>query len=575
MGFFRRFLAVATLIWAIALGDAAHAAFDAASQSNSGNWSTNTANYNWSHTTAGSDRFLAVAVSIYNGAARTVTGITYNGVALTKLHSITASLEGNTQDFEVWYLINPAVGANTIDVTLSASASFTQGMAMSYNGIDQTSPIDSQSIGQSLVAANTFAQPTTVVSSQATLVSFAWPRMTPPTSMTNGLARTFSVAVGAGGDSNGNVSTGSQSVTWNKSGAVSWPGVSAFSILTTAAEPIPLLASKLVSGGVIENISVWSSKLTAAVVITNDNELRASRLTAFAVTTEEINASLTETAAATDGLVVFPAGGGGGGAAGIYGNGEDGGNADFDGNGGYGGAADFFMTARQLTPGAVGNAGTEWNGSIGSGSGGAGGSYNPAGVGQSGGVGGGYGGGGGGGGGGSAGPGLGALGSGGIIWIQYRSTVSGLLVEDTLTTGSGSWTVPVDWNSSDNKLALTGAGGCGADASALAGGNGGYGGHTVGGINITGLTPGAGIAYHVNTAAEACSVTAVQSTFGSWAAGAGGNGGGGGGGGSAAGAAAVSFVYSPGQGGPGGDLLGLEITPNSGGLHPWSPLTTW
>lgn len=592
MGSLRRFLVAGLLALTVCCGAPAFAAFDASSRSNGGNWSTGVSNYTYSHTTAGTDRFLAVSVAIFNSAARTVTGITYNGVALTKLHSITAALEGNTQDFEVWYLINPTVGANTISVTLSASASFTQSVAISYNGIDQVAPIDSQAIGQSLVAADTFAQATTVVSSQASLITFAWPRATPPTSV-GGIARIFSLQAGAGADSNGNVPTGSQSLTWTRVGATSWPGVSSFSILTTAAEAGRVTAPKLVSGGVIENISVWGSKLVGAAAIENESvwsskiganivlaadvDMWVSKLIGYVVMTGEINASVSELAAATDTLNIFPAGGGGGGAAGIFGNGGDGCNANYDGTGGCGGFADAGYTAGQPTPGATGLTGIEWDSITGSGGGGAGGNYNPAGVGQDGGAGGVYGGGGGGGGVGSIGPAaLGGQGGDGIVWIQYRSTSTGLYVTVILTAVSVSpWIVPADW-SDINKIALLGAGGCGQDAGGFKGGDGGSGGSAVGGINITGITPAASMPFHVNTGAEACNVTQVQTTFAGGAAGAGGNGGGGGGGGSVGlPNATVSFTYYPGLGGPGGTLSEPIFLSPPGGLHPWQPLTHW
>lgn len=348
---------------------------------------------------------------------------------------------------------------------------------------------------------------------------------------------------------------------------------------------------KLVAGGVLENLALWSAKLNgyalleadrlsgaklnAYATLAADIDLWATKLSAYVVMTGEFNLSLTEITTAIDALQIYPAGGGGGGAAGIFGNGEDGDNADFDGTGGYGGAADSFLVARQIIPGAAGNLGTEWDGVTGSGSGGAGGNYSLAGIGQNGGDGGLFGGGGGGGGSGTTGVGLGGTGGDGIIWIQYRSTSTGLWVTVTLSTAAGTWTVPPDWNENDNKLAMLGAGGCGADGSTLSGGNGGFGGDAVGGINIAGLTPGVGIAYDVNTGLEACSGTSVQTIFGDWAAGSGQNGGGSGGGGSSVGSAGSSFTFHAGLGGPGGTLRGLTIIPNSGGLHPWQPLTHW
>src|ERR1044071_6333800 len=115
--------------------------------------------------------------------------------------------------------------------------------------------------------------------------------------------------------------------------------------------------------------------------------------------------------------IIFPAGGGGGGAAGLNGDGEDGQDSQLDGTGGYGGSADGGTVPRQTTPGADGNAGTEFDGAIGDGSGAGGGSYDV--IGQDGGNGGLYGGGGGGGGGGSSQSGLGGQGADGVVYIEY------------------------------------------------------------------------------------------------------------------------------------------------------------
>jgi hypothetical protein len=384
-------------------------------------------------------------------------------------------------------------------------------------------------------------------------------------------------------------------LSWNIGSSPSyWPGISTFSILLNDPILDTLKVSKLVAGGVLETIGNGVSKqVNAGVIETVGNgvskevnaaiisasvDLWVPKFVAAAVITGEINESITDLASAFDTLNEFPAGGGGGGAAGIFGDGCDGGNANTDGTGGYGGCGDANTTAQQNTPGATGTTGLEWDGVRGSGSGGAGGNFNGSGNGQNGGVGGVYGGGGGGGGvgiGGSAG--LGAQGGDGIVFIQYKSSVTGLYVTVILTGASSSpWLVPSDW-SNVNKIALLGAGGCGSDASGFTGGNGGTGGNAIGGYNITGITPLSSIAFHVNTAAEACSTTVVQTSFNGVFAGSGVNGGGTGGGTTSAGmpGAGISFVYRPGLGGPGGTLTGLVITPNAGGLHPWQPLSHW
>ena len=114
--------------------------FDAAS--NSGYQTTSS--YSWSHTTSGLDRLVRVAVSMLSVAGSSISGITHDGVSLTKLrHDVSAS---GTVRTEIWYLIAPSVGTKTIAVTLSTALDSVAG-AVSFTGVDQTNPIDAQNGG--------------------------------------------------------------------------------------------------------------------------------------------------------------------------------------------------------------------------------------------------------------------------------------------------------------------------------------------------------------------------------------------------------------------------------------------
>lgn len=95
--------------------------------------------YSWSHTTNGLNRCLYVGVSLLSAAGTTVSGITYNGVALTKIrHDANAAARS-----EMWRLVAPALGTNTIEVTLSAAITSDAG-AVSFNGVFQATPEDGQ-----------------------------------------------------------------------------------------------------------------------------------------------------------------------------------------------------------------------------------------------------------------------------------------------------------------------------------------------------------------------------------------------------------------------------------------------
>lgn len=71
--------------------------------------------------------------------AQTVTSITYNSIALTKL-GVQASISGAAR-VELWGLENPTVGSNTIAVTLSGAIA-SAGNASSYTGVHQSSPTE-------------------------------------------------------------------------------------------------------------------------------------------------------------------------------------------------------------------------------------------------------------------------------------------------------------------------------------------------------------------------------------------------------------------------------------------------
>ena len=66
------------------------------------------------HTTAGSNRVLVVGISmnIANNTGATVSGVSYNGVALTLAGAHNDG--GLTRRVEMWYLVAPATGLNNV-----------------------------------------------------------------------------------------------------------------------------------------------------------------------------------------------------------------------------------------------------------------------------------------------------------------------------------------------------------------------------------------------------------------------------------------------------------------------------
>lgn len=112
-------------------------AFDAAStgtQAPPGNVAT------WSHTCTGSNLALFVEASCPN--TTTASGITYAGFSLAKSTATEAGTAGTSGDISMWFLANPATGANNIIVTCTGALG-AGGAAESLTGVNQTTVIES------------------------------------------------------------------------------------------------------------------------------------------------------------------------------------------------------------------------------------------------------------------------------------------------------------------------------------------------------------------------------------------------------------------------------------------------
>ncbi len=112
-------------------------AFDATANGQDSNVSSLT----WSHTCTGADLVLIVGVSTRGDDGDAVPdGVTYNGVAMTLIDG---------QGFatvlfsSLWQLKAPATGANNVVVSWTTNTVRVVGGSMSFTGVDQTNPIDS------------------------------------------------------------------------------------------------------------------------------------------------------------------------------------------------------------------------------------------------------------------------------------------------------------------------------------------------------------------------------------------------------------------------------------------------
>lgn len=102
----------------------------------------------WTHTVGtGSNRLLKVCAYARDEASAgtpIVTSITANGLPLTKVRAdLFSSAEPVWINTELWYLVNPGSGSQTITITWAGSPNrYGVGASTSYTGILQTSPLD-------------------------------------------------------------------------------------------------------------------------------------------------------------------------------------------------------------------------------------------------------------------------------------------------------------------------------------------------------------------------------------------------------------------------------------------------
>ena len=113
-------------------------AFDAASSSNGQNVSSVT----WSHTCTGSNRFLFVGVGLDYWTTTGVSTVTYNAVSCTEKWEVQGGSANRINGG--WYKTAPATGANNIVVTLDNSPDDIFVGGMSFTGVDQTTPMDTE-----------------------------------------------------------------------------------------------------------------------------------------------------------------------------------------------------------------------------------------------------------------------------------------------------------------------------------------------------------------------------------------------------------------------------------------------
>lgn len=191
--------------------------------------------YSWSHTCNGPEtRVLVIGVSMLSAAdTTTVTGITYNGVAMTQVRRDRNSLMAS----ELWYLIDPARGTNTVTVTLSGLVDSAAG-AVSFIGVDQATPIDANN------GATGSGDPATVAVTSITDNAYAMDTVvSSDTAITVGASQTqkwnlsCTLGTGAGSTEGPQVSAGAITMSWTDVGVANSWAISALALRLSGATP--------------------------------------------------------------------------------------------------------------------------------------------------------------------------------------------------------------------------------------------------------------------------------------------------------------------------------------------------
>jgi len=92
--------------------------------------------FSYSHTCTGSNLYLVVGISFLNSAGRSVSGVTYNSVAMSSLGTATNGI----YSVQLWGLANPATGAHNVVVTMGGPPNSTSIGSVSFTGVNASTP---------------------------------------------------------------------------------------------------------------------------------------------------------------------------------------------------------------------------------------------------------------------------------------------------------------------------------------------------------------------------------------------------------------------------------------------------
>ncbi len=130
---------------------------------------TGSATLTFAHTCTGTN--LCLIVGAYDDTGDQITGVTYNGVAMTFVRKV--EFGNYTKYLSVYYLLGPATGANNVIITRSTSTGYIGGIASSYTDARQSSQPDASNATNYPAASQTaITTSVTTVGDNSWIVAF-------------------------------------------------------------------------------------------------------------------------------------------------------------------------------------------------------------------------------------------------------------------------------------------------------------------------------------------------------------------------------------------------------------------
>lgn len=246
--------------------------FDAVGPSSAGQAAAASSSISWSHTCSGTDRVLYVGIACSNNGA--TLSATYNSVSMTSLGK--RSSNDQSQGFaQLFRLIAPATGSNTVLVSLASGTADLEGGSISFTGVDQTTPDGTPVTGISATSSVSVDVPTD--SSQSMVVDVTSCGSTISSSgQTNRWLNNQNGSSGAGnGAGSTAVGTGSNVAMSYSRGASEWWAIVAVEVKPVAAGDATVSATTISCTTTLPSPTVQAASTVTPSVISGVTSMGA------------------------------------------------------------------------------------------------------------------------------------------------------------------------------------------------------------------------------------------------------------------------------------------------------------